>query len=210
MPYMRLFKYIILAVTAVSAFSCTPDLEMDRSRIWGDPSKGSYSSVGNSQDKTLFGFCLKNYDLDRDGTLSAKELSAVTVIDCSGQGLYDMTGLGNFSNLDTLRCSHNNIRELDLSQCKSLRFLDCSYNFLEKLDVSTTSISTLYCYPMTDAAGNNLLKYLFVSRDQTINGVTNGRDASKGGKRIPDETTIISVPTSKDGDTDTQKTVQTP
>ena len=195
---------------AASAFSCTPDLGMKEAQIWGDTSKGNYSSAGNSQDKTLYGYCLKNYDQDRDGALSAKELSAVTVIDCSGQGLYDMTGLGNFSNLDTLRCSHNNIRELDLSQCKSLRFLDCSYNFLEKLDVSTTSISTLYCYPMTDAAGNNLLKYLFVSRDQTINGVTNNRDASKGGKCIPDETTIISVPTSKDGDTDTQKTVQTP
>lgn len=195
---------------AAAAFSCTPDLGMKEAQIWGDPSKGNYSSVGNSQDKTLFGFCLKNFDLDSDGTLSAKELSAVTVIDCSGQGLYDMTGLGNFSNLDTLRCDHNNIRELDLSQNERLRFLDCSYNLLEKLDVSTTSISTLYCYPMMDAAGNNLLKYLFVSRDQNINGVTNGRDASKGGKRIPDETTIISVPTSKDGDTDTQKTVQTP
>ena len=207
---MRFSRYIILLLIAAAAFSCTPDLGMKEAQIWGDTSKGNYGSAGNSQDKTLYGFCLKNFDLDRDGALSAKELSAVSVIDCSGQGLYDMTGLGNFSNLDTLRCDHNNIRELDLSQNERLRFLDCSYNFLEKLDVSATSISTLYCYPMTDAAGNNLLKYMFVSRDQNINGVTNGRDASKGGKRIPDETTIISVPTSKDGDTDTQKTVQTP
>lgn len=190
---------------ALSAVCCTPDANPVEV-VWKGDRKDGINSPISSQQKTFLDFCLKHFDQDGDGSLSSKELYAVTVINCSGEGLTEMNGLGNFPSLDSLRCDHNNLRELDLSKNTKMRFLDCSYNYLEKLDISLTNISTLYCYPMTDAAGNNLLKYLFIYRGQNINGVTDGRDSSKGGKRIPDETTIVSVPTSKDADTDTQKT----
>lgn len=202
MPDMRFIQYLVFPLIAFCAVCCTtdslsPDLTMN------DRFYGNYGSGVKFADKSFYDFCLKNYDSDGDGVLSDKEMASVSVIDCSGQGLKDMAGLGNFTNLDTLRCSHNNLKELDLSRNRKLRFLDCSNNFLEKLDVSPTNISTLYCYPMTDAAGNNLLLYLFIYRGQTIDGITNGRDSSKG-RRIPEQTTIISVPESKDGDTDIQ------
>ena len=204
MPDMRFLKYLIISILSFSAVCCSPD----RNNVevaWQNDRKGGYSTTITSQAKSFLAFCLKHYDQDKDGSLSSTELSSVTVIDCSGEGLTDMKGLGNFPSLDTLRCDHNYLKELDLSQNPKLRFLDCSYNYLEKLDLSLTNVSTLYCYPMTDASGNNLLQYIFIYRGQTIKGVTDGRDSSKGDKRIPDETTIVSVPTSKDADTDTQK-----
>lgn len=199
----------MLTAISLAMVSCTKDNNPTRNDYMGDGDWEFSTAKGNgSKSKTFYDFCLSNYDKDKDGTLSKEEMESVTIMDCSGEGLNDMKGLGNFTSLETLKCAHNNLKELDLSLNAKLRFLDCSYNFLEKLDVSTTNISTLYCYPMTDAAGNNLLQYLFIYRGQTIEGVTNSdRDAVKD-KRIPDQTTVISVPSPKDGDTDTNKAVK--
>ena len=152
----------------------------------------------------FYEFCLKHFDFNGDGAVSKSELGSVKVLDCSSSGLYSLDGLEYFTSLDTLKCSNNKIKELDLSQNKNLRFLDCSYNLIQKLDISATAVSTLYCAPMDDEKGNNLLEYLFIFRGQEIEGVTYGRDAAKV-RRIPAQTKIVSVPSSKDGDTDTEE-----
>lgn len=194
---MRLYKSAILIALTILAVSCTADnIEETTPSNQQDRSFTDNGSKGNSFLK----FCLNHYDSNSDGTLSESEMSKVTVIDCTSQGLPDLKGLENFVNLETLKCAHNNLKELDLSANRKLRYLDCSYNFLEKLDVSATSITTLYCCPMDDANGNNLLKYLYIYRGQVIEGITT--DSPSKDKRIPDGTMIVSVPSSKDGDTE--------
>ena len=193
---MKYLGRIILFFIAFIAAACTKDFnEIAQYGVYYEVSKGL---VGSFND-----FCLKNFDFNGDGNLSKSEVEKVTVLDCTSQGFTDLDLIVLFTNLDTLRCAHNRLKELDLSKNNKLRFLDCSYNYLEKLDVSTTEVSTLYCAPMDDDKGNNLLKYLFIYRGQSIQGVTYGKGAYKD-KRIPDQTQVISVPSSKDGDTDTQ------
>lgn len=197
---MKCLKPILLLAAVLFAAACTKDTlpdEIAQSGVYGSP-----MNDGAKGRNPFYDFCLKNFDFNKDGLITIEELGRVTVLDCSSQGLASLDGLQYFSSLDTLRCSNNKLKELDLSNNKKLRFLDCSNNYLEKLDVSATIISTLYCSPMNDEKGNNLLKYLFIYRGQSIEGVTYAKDAFKE-KRIPDETKIVSVPSSKDGDTDT-------
>lgn len=199
---MKDLKLIFLVAAALLAAACTKesyDLGPMNDAVYG--SSGTNKNIkGNS---LFYEFCLKNFDFNGDGSLSKAELGIVKVLDCSSQGLTNLDGLEHFTSLDTLKCSHNKIKELVLSQNKNLRFLDCSYNLIEKLDISATAISTLYCAPMDDEKGNNVLEYLFIYRGQNIEGVTYGRDSFKA-RRIPEQTKIISVPSSKDGDTDTE------
>lgn len=80
------------------------------------------------------------YDTDSDGTLSDDELNAVTYLDCSweatGVKISDMTGIGYFTALQTLRCTSNNLTELDLSHNTALIQVHCYYNQISSLDFS--------------------------------------------------------------------------
>ena len=203
---MKNLRSIIILTAALFTIACTSeDFNTDPmyDAVYGASNRDG-GAKGQGQTVSFKEFCLKNFDFDSDGSISKSELTKVTVLDCSSQGFSDLDLIVYFTNLDTLRCAHNKLKELDLSNNKKLRFLDCSYNYLEKLDVSATNVSTLYCAPMNDDSGNNLLKYLFIYRGQSIEAVTYAKDAYKD-KRIPDETQIISVPASKDGDTENDK-----
>lgn len=202
---MRLYKSAILIALTILAVSCTADNIEETTP--SNQQDRTFSGNDGAKSNNFHKFCLNNFDKNGDGSLSEAEMSGVTEIDCSSQGLPDLKGLANFVNLETLKCAHNNLKELDLSANRKLRYLDCSYNFLEKLDVSATAITTLYCYPMNDANGNNLLKYLYIYRGQVIEGITT--DSPSKDKRIPDGTMIVSVPSSKDGDTEKTAPVTT-
>lgn len=105
-------------------------------------------------------FCIREFDTDGDGEVSQYEADLVRSIDCSGMEIVKLTGIGKFSNLETLDCSNNRLTTLDLSQnrhlasltctrnalrkvtvagCKELRTLDCAYNSLSSLDLSSAS-----------------------------------------------------------------------
>lgn len=105
-------------------------------------------------------FCIREFDTDGDGEVSQYEADQVRTIDCSGMEIVKLTGIGKFSNLETLDCSNNRLTTLDLSQnrhlaslictrnalrkvtvagCKELRTLDCAYNSLSSLDLSSVS-----------------------------------------------------------------------
>lgn len=105
-------------------------------------------------------FCIREFDTDGDGEVSQYEADQVRTIDCSGMEIVKLTGIGKFSNLETLDCSNNRLTTLDLSQnrhlasltctrnvlrkvtvagCKELRALDCAYNSLSSLDLSSAS-----------------------------------------------------------------------
>ncbi len=124
-------------------------------------------------DKTFEAFCLEHFDSDGNGRISRYEAQRVREISCPGAGIVSLADLREFSNLERLDCSGNDLTELDLSVCsrlmrvdchdndlvsleledlRSLVWLDCSGNVLGLLDLtSNTSLCTL------DARSNRLL-----------------------------------------------------
>ena len=129
-----------------------------------------------AEDPKFLEFCIKNFDTDGDGILADEECLAVKSMDCSHLNIISLQGIQRFRSLEYLNCSGNQINELYLS---------------------TTEVSTLYCFPMQDSAGNNTLKYLYIRRGQEIEYVTKDRDKADP-KRVPDETQIIAIPEVKD------------
>ncbi|MDO5442039.1 MAG: hypothetical protein Q4G10_00045 [Bacteroidia bacterium] len=154
-------------------------------------------------DPAFAKYCLEAFDGSadgiKDGILQEVEIRNVRTIDCSGLGIASLVGIEKFSSLDTLICRDNSLIVFDVTYLPSLKYLDCSGNAISELNVSCSDISTLFCCPMTDAAGRNVLGYLYIRRGQEIEYITSDRDKADP-KRIPDETMIIAIPESKDGE----------
>ena len=98
-------------------------------------------------------------------------------------------------NLEELDCSSNRMDELDVTHNPLLRWLVCGNNFIKTLDVSQNrrlqgpngdNITGLYCAPMNDGDGRNVLETIWIKRGQKIQGVTEGRST----EHIPSQTTI--------------------
>ena len=92
------------------------------------------------------------FDADADGTLSAKELSVVTELDCSGMKIVSLEGVQHFTALQKLVCRNNPLTILDVSQMDLIQ-LDCANcaeltNLtvgpqLQKLDCRNTALTEL-------------------------------------------------------------------
>lgn len=128
------------------------------------------------RNKELKDYCLDSLDINHDGIIAEDEISGVLRIDCSGRGMTSLEGIEIFPCLTTLICSNNCLESLNLSQ---------------------TNVKVLFANPMNDSSGKNLLKYVYVRRDQEIEYVTSDRDKAD---RIPSETIVISIPASRDGE----------
>ena len=109
--------------------------------------------------------------------------------------------------LEELACWNSGLTNLDLSHNPELTWLRCWGNRIESLNVShntklgtrATSIDSengLYCSPMNDEHGVNLLQSLLIASGQTIPYVTENRDST----HIPAETIISVAPTSGGGE----------
>ena len=96
-------------------------------------------------------------DTGNDGEISQAEALAITSLDVSGRGITDLTGIENFTNLQTLHCEYNSLTSLDVSGLTSLESLYCHNNSLTSLDVSgLANLGYLFC-------DNNSLTSLDVS-----------------------------------------------
>ena len=74
-------------------------------------------------------------DTGNDGEISQAEALAITSLDVSGRGITDLTGIENFTNLQTLHCEYNSLTSLDVSGLTSLRLLHCYNNPLTTIDI---------------------------------------------------------------------------
>lgn len=87
----------------------------------------------NFPDKNFREF-VKQYDLNDDNSLSAEEISDVKAIDCENDGddgdvkIKNLTGIEYFTALETLDCSYNNLKVLDVSKNTALETLYCEDN----------------------------------------------------------------------------------
>lgn len=113
---------------------------------------------------------------------------------CSNTNL-DKLDLSKNSVLEEIDCSSNSLTDLNTSNNPLLRWMVCNNNHIRTLDVSknpllsgpSNNITGLYCAPMDDADGNNVLETLYIKAGQSIEGVTKNRST----EHIPAQTSII-------------------
>jgi Leucine-rich repeat (LRR) protein len=58
----------------------------------------------------------------------------ITVLNLESKDLEGVLDLSDFTNLEKLNCSRNELDDINLSQCSRLTDLNCCYNLLENLD----------------------------------------------------------------------------
>jgi hypothetical protein len=131
-------------------------------------------------------YMLQNFDTDGDGLISFREAKAVREIDCSNMRITSLKGIQYFTSLETLNCSGNDIKALDLAQNTALQSLNCSENSLNDLDLTkNTVLRSLVCNSCVsnsvNLSKNTALEYLYFSNNYGIksldlSGATNLRD----------------------------------
>ena len=132
---------------------------------------GYVENTNTFPDEAFWSYLLKYVDKNRNGTLSQEERYAVEVIDVEKKNIHSLKGIEFFPNLTKLKCSENQLTELDVSQNKKLVYLDCVGNQLTELDVSQNpALKYLYCsdnqLTELDVRSNTALERLFCQKNQ--------------------------------------------
>ena len=85
-------------------------------------------------------------DTNGDRAISYQEAEALKVLRVGTRDISSLAGIENFINLDTLDCSGNQLRRLDVSSLPGLVHLACYGNHLGSLDVSSNDLlEDLFC-----------------------------------------------------------------
>lgn len=113
--------------------------------------------------------------IDSDGIINQQVLTAdidtVTQLDVSYRAIADLSGIENFSALEVLYCSDNDLSALNLTQNVHLRDLECYWNQIASLDLSqnlqlTRLICTFNQLTALDLSHNSLLTELACGANQ--------------------------------------------
>ena len=100
----------------------------------------------NFPDEIFRAYVSENFDTDKNGILSVKEIEDVTEINVEDMDIEKLEGIEFFINLQALFCSSCHLKALDVSYNPKLNSLDCSYNGIKKLDLSyNTELRILEC-----------------------------------------------------------------
>ncbi|MFA7686356.1 MAG: T9SS sorting signal type C domain-containing protein [Moheibacter sp.] len=126
------------------------------------------------------------YDSILDGKVYTPNIDneLLTVLDVSNRGIFDLTGIEDFTYLEELNCSNNDLSALNLSQNEFLKDLNCGANqltslnltqneLLEKINSSYNQIENL------DLSQNTVLIHIFVNNNAlTSLNVKNGNNSN--------------------------------
>ena len=132
---------------------------------------GYVENTNTFPDEAFWSYLLKYVDKNRNGTLSQEERYAVETINVNDMNIRSLKGIEFFPNLTKLKCSENQLTELDVSQNKKLVYLDCVGNQLTELDVSQNKeLQMLHCsanqLTELDVRSNTALERLFCQKNQ--------------------------------------------
>ena len=167
MSYFCIMKKLLLVLI------CLPFIGFGQPPIVNIPDVNFKSYlVGNSSINT-----------NRDTEIQVSEATPFAgSINCSGLGIFDLTGIEAFTALTNLNCNQNKLVSLDVSANTALIELDCSDNQLTSLVVSNnTVLIELACYDnqltSLDLSNNTVLELLFCYDNQlTSLDVSNNTD----------------------------------
>lgn len=98
-------------------------------------------------DPLFKAYLLAHFDKNHNGKISKAEAAVPTEINCPNLGIRYLIGVEHFTNLETLDCSGNDLRLLNLTKNTKLVTIDCSGNTsLNPLKVEDcTEVVTLDC-----------------------------------------------------------------
>ncbi|MGF1554754.1 T9SS type A sorting domain-containing protein [Paucihalobacter sp.] len=101
-----------------------------------------------------------------NGLVLTDRINNVVLLDISGLGITDLTGIEDFTALETLFCSNNNLSNLNVSSNINLASLLCGANRLTQLMLNNNiSLETLNC-------SNNQLQSLIVTNNTALKSLT--------------------------------------
>lgn len=136
-PSDAMKRLLLLALAAVPA-ACGL-VEDDRD----ERNRNSYITF---TDENFEAFCLESFDLNGDGRVSRYEAQRILQMECPQRGIRSLWDLREFTRLETLDCSGNDLTELDLRVCPALVRVDCGGNGLQRLDIDgLRSLRELEC-----------------------------------------------------------------
>ena len=153
-----------------------PDTQSEAAlaQVSGEGENGiAVQSAGVAIDNTNFPDAnfrtfVKNFDTNKDDSLSDTEIAAVEEIDCYNKGISNLKGIEYFTALRSLNCGYNQLTALDVSKNTTLTKLYCKNNQLTVLDVSkNTALTYLRC-------NRNQLTSLDVSKNTALTGLNCG------------------------------------
>lgn len=90
--------------------------------------KDDSQSASNIKDEIFRSYLLQNFDTNEDGKFSKEETAAAKIMDVNSLGIKSIKGIEIFHAIETLKCTNNQIEELNVIRNKELTYLDCSYN----------------------------------------------------------------------------------
>ena len=79
------------------------------------------------------------YDDVLDDYVVTDSINSVTTLNVSNDSISDLTGIEDFTALESLNCSYNQLTSLDVSSNTALTTLFCSNNALTALDISSNT-----------------------------------------------------------------------
>ena len=148
-------KLLIIALILLAALTAGTALAADGVKI----------DSANFPDANFRKYVKAEFDTDKNGTLSQKEIDKADVINVNGKGIKNLTGIALFPGLKALYCSQNALTKLDVSKNANLEELYCFENKLKSIDLSAnTALIHFSCdgNPITklDLSANTALKSL--------------------------------------------------
>ena len=75
-------------------------------------------------------------DIPNDGQVPTANINTVTYLSVVGQNINDLTGIEDFTSLESLICYSNNLTTINISQNQQLTWLNCRLNNITTIDFS--------------------------------------------------------------------------
>ena len=101
----------------------------------------------------------------KNGKVLTANISSLTSLDVSGAGITDLSGIEDFTFLESLITSENSLTKIDVSKNQRLISLSVGQNQLTRLEVNNnTKLQTIYC-------NDNLLATLDLSKNTNLIGI---------------------------------------
>ena len=88
------------------------------------------------EDENFKAYCVENFDLDGDEEISRGEALEVTEIIINNLGIFSLSGIEFFPNLEIIGCNSNKLTSVDLSGNPLLKSFDAWHNQLTSINVS--------------------------------------------------------------------------
>lgn len=106
-------------------------------------------------DLALKNYLVDTYDDNGNNEIDIVEADKITMVDCSGKSVADLTGLESCTNLVTLNCSNNNITKMELPNLAQLETVTCNNCPIEIMNFN--GCTSLQYLNLQDATTNAII-----------------------------------------------------